>query len=119
MSTGTQKLILYKFRWLCHSGGSVQGMFVSTENEIYKHLGCDVQFGEILGKHSEVSGTLDLEDLTVISEDQDFIEKFVEVVGSSTGYNPLDYIGDYDEGDAFDRSDYNDLNSHMFPDERD
>ena len=73
--------------------GSVEGVFVSDEETVKSGIGKNVYFGEILGKHSEVHGTLDEGDLEVLSEDQDFINKFEEIVGS-TGYNPLEYINE-------------------------
>lgn len=85
---------LYKFHWDCGRMGDVEGLFIATEKEVKKAIGKDVYFGEILGKHSEVDGSLEEEDLTVISDEQDFINKLEEIIGhtSISGYNPLDYI---------------------------
>jgi len=90
---------LYKFQWDCGRMGSVEGLFVADEGEVAAAVGKEVYFGEILGKHSDVSGTLDAEDLTVATDDQDFIVKLVGIIGTTTisGYNPLSYIdGDED-----------------------
>jgi len=59
-------------------------------------IGEEIYFGEVLGKHSEIYGTLEEGDLIVKSEDQRFIDQLVAVIGSPTvsGYNPLDYIGE-------------------------
>jgi len=85
--SGEQTKVLWKFHWYTR-GGAVESYFVATREEVESKIGQSIYFGEILGKHSEVGGTLDKEDLTEISEDQEFIEKFVELIGY-TGYNPL------------------------------
>lgn len=86
---------LVRFAWDCGRMGNVEGLFVTTQEELDVAYGKEVYFGEILGKHSEVHGTLTIEDITVVSEDQDFIEKLVALLGTSlSGYNPLSYIED-------------------------
>ena len=55
-------------------------------------------FGEILGKHSEVSGDIEGlgNDINIVTDDQEFIAKFESIMGSGTvsGYNPFCYIND-------------------------
>ena len=82
---------LWKFQWDVPRMGTVDSTFVATQSEIDGAMGSRVYFGEILGKHSEIYGTLDAEDLEVLSEDQDEIAIFERTVGS-TGHCPLDYI---------------------------
>lgn len=91
---------LYRFNWDCGRNGDVEGVFIQDEATILGAMGKTVQFGEILGKHSDVHGVLDAEDLEVLSEDQAFISKLEEVVGgpSISGYNPLDYIDNVNQG---------------------
>lgn len=91
---------LYNYFLDCGRMGSVEGLFIATDEMINNALGKTVYFGEILGKHSEVSDTLKLEDLKVLSDDQDKINWLAEIVGlgsTISGYNPLDYIDDYDD----------------------
>ena len=83
---------LYKFYWDCGRQGDLTGVFIATDDEIKNALGKQAWFGEILGKHSEIYGDLDEKDLTILTDDQDFFEKFEKLVGKSTGYNPLNYI---------------------------
>lgn len=90
------KKALWRFYWDVRRHGSVRGLFVATDDEVQKALGEYVYFGEILGKHSEVSGTLEEADLTRLTDDADFIAKFEEY-GCASGYNPLQYIN---EGEA-------------------
>ena len=73
--------------------GTVEGLFVTTPDKIKENLGKTAYFGEILGKHSEIYGELEAENFTVKSEDQAFIDKLVELLGTNiSGYNPFDYL---------------------------
>jgi len=85
---------LYAYKLDCGRMGEVEGLFVAEEAIIMAALGRTVYFGEILGKHSEIVADLDINHLTVKSEDPEFILKLVEIIGSEhiSGYNPLDYI---------------------------
>jgi hypothetical protein len=79
--------------------GDVEGLLVTTQEEINKNEGKQVVFGEILGKHSEIDGTCTATDFEVKSDDQDFIKKLVDIIGSETisGYNPFHYLAEYQE----------------------
>ena len=93
-------LKLYRFCWPQRRGGDVEGLFVEDSDVVENAIGSNVYFGEICGKHSDVYGTLDEEDLTVVSEDQEKISWLVDILGRSiSGYNPFDYIEDQDELD--------------------
>lgn len=88
-------LKLYKFYWNYGRHGEVDGLFLATKEEIAAAIGKNVVFGEILGKHSYISGVLDSEDFTILSEDAEFIAQLLKVFdGKQTisGYNPLHYI---------------------------
>lgn len=84
---------IYEFNWDCGRMGELEGLFIAEESDIEKLIGKEIYFGEVLGKHSEIFGILEEKDLTVKSDDQDFIQKFIETMGDSTisGYNPIDY----------------------------
>ena len=86
--------VLVSFFWNEGRMGDVEGLFVTTKEKIEKSLGKEVYFGEILGKHSEIFGTLKKEDFKVESDDPAFIDKLVEIIGAETisGYNPFDYF---------------------------
>ena len=99
------KKLLVQFFWDWGRMGNVDGIFVTTQEELIKFYGKKVYFGEILGEHSDVQGTLEETDITVLSDDQEFIAKFVEIVGENpSGYNPLDYI-QFDEEEEEDEED--------------
>lgn len=89
---------MYKFRWDVRRMGCVEGVFVADESEVEAAIGKDVYFGEILGKHSEIFGTLDAEDLAVLTDDQEFIAKAEQYGIARSGYNPLNYLRE-DQGD--------------------
>jgi hypothetical protein len=93
---------LYRFCWDCGRNGWLRGIFVEDEKIIEKFMGCEVYFGEVLGKHSEVFGTLDPDDLTVLTDDQSFIEKFEEF-DCESGHNPISYMMEraYEDPDYF------------------
>jgi len=89
---------LFKFRWNCGRMGEVEGLFISTTEELESFYDKELYFGEILGKHSEIFGTLEREDITVLSEDQEFLGKMEEILGDRiSGYCPMDYLWDYED----------------------
>jgi len=90
--------ILVRFFWDCGRQGDVDGLFVTTKADLERAYDKSVYFGEILGKHSEVYGTLERSDIEIVSEDQVFIEQLTHLLGEHlSGYNPLDYIRDEEE----------------------
>ena len=84
---------IYRFHWDCGRIGEVGGLFIASKQDAESVVGKEICFGEILGKHSEICGTLEVKDLEVLTDDQDFIAKFEEIMGTGTisGHNPLDY----------------------------
>jgi hypothetical protein len=86
--------VLASFEWDCGRMGVVEGLFITDEDSLAKAYGKEVYFGEILGKHSDISGAFHGDSITIKSKDQDFIDKLESVIGSKniSGYNPLDYI---------------------------
>lgn len=85
--------VLVRFHWDCGRMGDVEGIFVTTKEILERNYGKRVYFGEILGKHSEVYGTLDRKDITVESEDEVFIDQLTLILGTHIGgYNPLNHI---------------------------
>ena len=84
---------LYSFFWDCGRMGDVEGLFIAEESEVDAAIGSQVYFGEILGKHSDISGTLSSVDLKFISDEQDKIDWLLGIIGPNvSGYNPLDYV---------------------------
>lgn len=87
---------LYKFYWNCGRMGDLEGLFVADEIDIEAAIGSEIYFGDVLGKHSDIGDKLSRGDLKVKSEDQELIDKLVELFGGNniSGYNPLDYISE-------------------------
>lgn len=92
---------LYSFYWDCGRSGGLSGLFIAEESEVQKILGKEVYFGEVLGKHSEIYGTVDIDDIEEVSSDTEKVEWLENLLGSTiSGYNPLDYFEpDEDEED--------------------
>lgn len=94
--------VIYKFYWDCGRVGDIDGLFIATEEEVTAQIGEEVYFGEVLGKHSEIYGTLNAEDLTVVSDIQSEVEVVSWVFAGATtlaGYNPLEYMEDVEDED--------------------
>lgn len=85
---------IYKFYWDIGRRGEVESTFIATAEDVEQIQGKHIYFGEILGKHSEVYGDIDQGDITLITDDQEFIAKFEAVMGEGwrTGHNPFDYV---------------------------
>jgi len=91
---------VFKMAFDCGQAGVLAGIFV-TEKEVIEYLissGIEVYFGEVLGKHSEVFGPVEENEITMVTDDPKVITMFQEF-NLSSGYNPLDY---YSNGDCFD-----------------
>lgn len=88
------KQCIWSFYWDCGRMGDLSGLFAATKDEVQSAIGKHINFGEVLGKHSEIYGTLKDNDFTCIEIDQKTIDKISEVIGSSTwsGYNPLEFL---------------------------
>lgn len=82
---------VYKLYFDCGRQGSVEGVFISTPEEIKSAIGKTVYFGEVLGKHSEISGTLEEKDIQLVTQDPKAIQ-VIEDCNLTTGFNPLDYL---------------------------
>jgi hypothetical protein len=86
------KNYLWKFYWSCGRMGDLDGLFVATENEVKKAIGKELYFGEVLGKHSEIYGTLEEKDITKVDLDSETVEKVKNILGYTwSGFNPIYY----------------------------
>lgn len=80
---------LYKFYWDCGRNGSIDGAFIADEEEVLAIIGTEVAMGEVLGKHSDIYGTIEPGEITLVTQDPAVLEA---LKGFSVGVNPLDYI---------------------------
>lgn len=84
---------IYKLHFECYRMGNLRGIFVADKDEMKALIesGKEIYFGEVLGKHSEISGPIEKEDVTLVTDDPSAIEIF-EKYDMETGYNPFNYI---------------------------
>lgn len=85
-------MAIYKLIVDCGRMGDLRGVFESTSKEIEELMGKRVNFGEVLGKHSEVVVTINEDCIAFLTDDEDFIEKARLYKLIPTGYNPFDYL---------------------------
>ena len=92
-------LKLYSYFVDCGREGELQGLFVADDENVQNLVGKELYFGSVLGKYSEISGTFELDDVTVESEDQEKIGWLIETFEGHTisGYNPFEYVGEEEE----------------------
>ena len=90
---------IYVFEWDCGRMGDLDGLFVAEESAMKALIGKELYFGEVLGKHSEIYGELKERSISIVNDDEDFIEKLVDVIGgeSISGFNPFDYVEEENE----------------------
>lgn len=93
---------LVSFNFDFGRSGCLTGMSVMSLDEwtaVHAAIGSHIYFGEVLGKHSEVQGTLDSSDVKVMSDDQELCGKLLEVFpnGHMSGVDLIDYVRMIDE----------------------
>lgn len=114
------------YKWECYFGrmGSLDSVFIADDEFIQSIIGATAMFGEVLGKHSDISCILASDQFEVKSENQLVIQELEEIFGKDelefyskaflelnklntevttlSGYNPITQIeGEdfYDEDD--------------------
>jgi len=86
------KKAIFRFSFDCGRGGDLEGTFISTQEKVDKLIESEIEvyFGEVLGKHSEVYGTIEELEIDFISDNPEVV-KVVEDHGLSNGHNPFEY----------------------------
>lgn len=84
-------LVLLQLEWESHRGfdGCYENIVMTKKNAqkfIETFTGVEVYFGEIAGKHSEIYGTLDEEDIELIT-DLDSVNQFLTEYPSGRDFN--------------------------------
>lgn len=77
---------LWKFEWYCDYA-FIGGLFLATDEEIKNLIGKEIYLGEYEGKHSEVYGTVEEEDITFVTDDP----YIIKTVGTF-GIDPLEFL---------------------------
>jgi len=83
---------VYRLEFDCGRMGVLEGTFVATDKEVEILLkeNIEVYFGEVLGKHSEITGGIDEGEIVLLTDNQDVV-KAVEEYDLSSGTNPFYY----------------------------
>ena len=92
------QLKLWKFSEDYGRYGEVEGLFIATKEDIDKFLvGKDINFGEILGKHSNVSISFEKKDFKCLDVSDSTVNELFIALGSRiiSGHNPFSHVYDY------------------------
>lgn len=87
----TEKAV-YKLNVNCGRQGNLTGLFIAKKSYVKKLIddGIEVYFGEVLGKHSEIYGTIEEKEIIFVSDNSEVI-KIIEEHELESGYNPFHY----------------------------
>ena len=80
-------LCLWRFWWDCGRMGELEGLFKATTEEIESLIGEEICFGEVLGKHSDIYGVIEWDDIELVSDNP-----LTVATAAECGYNPLNYL---------------------------
>ena len=67
---------IYRLHIDCGRSGDLTGVFSATDVQVENFIGKRFYASEALGKHSEVSGTFDPEEFTLVTQDPVAVEVF-------------------------------------------
>jgi hypothetical protein len=67
---------IYKMAIDCGRMGDLYGQFVATKEAIAELIGNQIDFGEVLGKHSDISVVMKEEYFKMITDDQKVVAIF-------------------------------------------
>ena len=87
---------LYKLDCTFGRMGEIESLFISDDKSVEEAIGKEVYFGEVLGKHSEIFFDLEPDDIQEVSDDQELVEKLLELYpkGTVCGLNPLNNLSE-------------------------
>jgi hypothetical protein len=72
--------------------GEIEGVFYSTDERVNAIEGKDLRFGEALGKHSNVSCSLDAGDIELVTDNKEFLDMAKDLgINLESGTNPFWY----------------------------
>ena len=83
---------IYKMKLDCGRSGTLGGMFVEDIDMVDALIESEIEvyFGEVLGKHSEVYGSVSRNEMELVTTSTEAI-KVVEDLKLENGYNPFNY----------------------------
>ena len=80
------------YRWsISGRGWDLDGLSVVTRAQFVRGISRTVHLGEVAGKHSDVSYTLDRKDFTLLTCDAEFISRMQSIGVLDGGINPFAY----------------------------
>lgn len=79
--------------------GSLSGLFTADEEDVETAMGQEVYLDEVLGKHSEVEGSIDDSTVVLASEDPTVITFVSDALGGGIGVNIIQCWKDKEEWD--------------------
>ena len=84
---------IFKLEFDCGRMGSLSGIFVANTEDVKKLVESkrEIYFGEVLGKHSEVYGSINENELILVTDEPEALAIFKKYKLHS-GHNPFDYI---------------------------
>jgi hypothetical protein len=93
---------IYKLHFDCGRQGTLDGLFIAEKDHVQTLMQkkVPVYFGEVLGKHSEVYGPIESEDITFVSDNSEAIG-IIEEFQLENGHNPFEYTTTQLEEDWF------------------
>jgi len=80
---------LYKYQESFGRMGDLDGVFVLDQEQFNRGMGMDVNLGEVLGKHSDITATIDETTVKELTDDQEFIERAITYGLVPSGTNPF------------------------------
>ena len=94
MTYMSNELKLWKFDICFGRAGDIAGLFIATEKEVDFLIDRNIDFGEVLGKHSEVYHQFTKEDLKIIDVSSSTVQELLKAVGTRyiNGSNPFEYL---------------------------
>jgi hypothetical protein len=97
---------LLAFNVYCGRMGSLSGRFVADDEdqaELESIMGRDIYFGEVLGKHSDVTITLEPEHISVVTDNEAFLAEAERLnISLDTGFDPLQQYRDSADDGMYD-----------------
>lgn len=78
----------------CGRMGSIIGAFICDNEEFNRLIGSSYAFYDVLGKHSEISGTFESTDFTLTECPEDVLKILSELEIFPIGLYPFDFIID-------------------------
>jgi hypothetical protein len=99
MNKMEDKLGVYKISLDFGRMGDLSGLFVEKAAHVKMLINenIEVYFGEVLGKHSEISATFNDKDIELLTEDENIV-KFFQDNDISIGHNPFEVYIEDEEG---------------------